>query len=116
MERYEPVVRDGTLSLVAGDDELEVGPVDVIVDAVGGETYTITYDDEQRAQPWLDTDDGVLEIDVRDAVTSMGHREPFVSQLREYDMGTERYGLPTRTVEFANEFVDILDQQGIQPD
>jgi hypothetical protein len=27
-------------------------------------------------------------------------------------MSTDRYGLPERTVEFANEFVDILEEQG----
>jgi hypothetical protein len=113
MKRYEPEVRDGTLVLVADDDELEVGGLDRIVDAVGGGTYTITYTDEQRAQPWLDTDDeGRLEIDVRDTVTSMTHRAEFVDRLRAFDMSTDRYGLPERTVEFANEFVDILEEQG----
>ncbi|WP_225333523.1 hypothetical protein [Halomicrobium urmianum] len=114
MTRYEPACEDGTLVLVADDvdDRLEVGPVDDVVDAVGGDTHAIEYDQKQRKQPWLDTDDGTLEIDVRDAVTRLNHTPEFVSELREYDMGEDRYGLPTRTVKFADRFVDILEQQG----
>jgi hypothetical protein len=112
--RYEPVVEDGTLSLVAeeGDDRLEVGDLDHVVAAMGGDSHPIEYDQKQRKQPWLDTDDGVLEIDVRETVTTLPHTPETVAELREYDMGTERYGLPRRTVEFANELVDILEQQG----
>lgn len=112
MVRYEPECVDGTLFLV-GDDRIEVGTVDDIVAAIGGDTYTIEYDEKQRTQSWLDTDDGTLEIDVRETVTTLYHTEEMVSELREYDMGTDRYGLPTRTVEFSNRFVDILEQQGI---
>lgn len=112
MNRYEPECIDGVLVLVADEDRLEVGTVDDVVDAVGGETYTIEYDERQRTQPWLDTDDGVLEIDVRETATSLNHTPETVSELREYDMTTEKYGLPARTVEFADRLVDILERQG----
>ncbi|WP_435180540.1 hypothetical protein [Halorussus sp. AFM4] len=113
MKRYEPECVDGTLVLVDGDDRVEVGAVDDVVAAIGGETYTIEYDQRQRTQPWLETDDdGVLEIDVRETVTTLPHTEETVSELREYGTGTERYGLPRRTVEFADRFVDILERQG----
>lgn len=112
MERYEPECADGTLFLVAGDDRVEVGALDDIVDAMGGETYVIEYDQRQRTQPWLDTDDGRLEIDVRETASSLNHTPETVSELREYDMATDRYGLPTRTVEFADRLVDILERQG----
>ncbi|NHN60713.1 MULTISPECIES: hypothetical protein [Halorussus] len=112
MERYEPECVDGTLFLVADDDRVEVGAVDDVVAAVGGDTYSIEYDQKQRTQPWLDTDDGVLEIDVRETVTTLPHTEETVSELREYGMETERYGLPRRTVEFADRFVDVLERQG----
>lgn len=112
MTYYEPEEEDGTLFLVAEGRRVEVGTVDDIVAAVGGETYAIEYDDDQRMQPWLDTEDGVLEIDVRDSVTTMTHESELVSDLLEHDMETGRYGLPTRTVEFADRFVDILEQQG----
>lgn len=112
MTRYEPECVDGRLFLVAGDDRVEAGAIDDVVDAVGGDSYSIEYDEKQRMNPWLDTDDGTLDIDVRETVTTLPHTEEFVSELREYGMGTARFGLPRRTVEFANMFVDLLEQQG----
>jgi len=113
MKRYDPECRDGVLFLTASDDEVKIGAVDDIVAAVGDETYTIQYEERQQTQPWLETDEeGRLEIDIRDSVASMSHREEFVSDIREHDMATERYGLPTRTVEFADRFVEILEEQG----
>ena len=113
MTRYEPVVEDDALFLAAEDgDRVEIGAIDDVVAAMGGDTHPIEYDQKQRKQPWLDTDDGVLEIDVRETVTTLPHTPETVDELRDYDMGTARYGLPRRTVEFANELVDILEQQG----
>lgn len=112
MTRYDPECVDGTLFLVAGDDVVEVGAVDDIVAAIGGETYPIEYDEKQQTQPWLDTNSGALEIDVPEAATELSHTEELVSELCTYDMEADTYGLPTRTVEFANELVDILEQQG----
>ncbi|WP_247003888.1 hypothetical protein [Halosolutus gelatinilyticus] len=112
MTRYTPECANGTLVLVGEDDRIEIGAVDDVVAAIGDETHSIEYDRDQRRQPWLDADDGVLEIDVREAVTTLPHTEKLVSELREYDMDTDRYGLPRRTVEFADRFVDILERQG----
>lgn len=114
MTRYTPEIADETLFLADEDDRVEIGPVDDIVDAVGGETYTIEYDQRQRKQPWLRTDEGELEIDVREAVTELSHDGETVSEIRTYDLETDRYGLPTRTVEFADTVVDILERQGSQ--
>lgn len=114
MTRYVPNCADGRLTLVseAGDDRVEVGAIDDVLAAIGDDTHSIEYDHRQRTQPWLDTDDGTLEIDVREAVTTLPHTGETVDELREYDMSTERYGLPLRTVKFANELLDILDAQG----
>lgn len=114
MTRYEPACEDGTLYLVADDreDRVEVGPVDDVVAAIGGDAYTIEYDERQRAQPWHDLDDGRLEVDVRDAVTTLPHTPDLVDDLREHGMGTDQYGIPARAVAFADRFVDILEQQG----
>lgn len=112
MDRYTPNIVDRTLFLVEEADRVEIGSVDHIVDAIGGETYTIEYDQRQRKQPWLRTDDGELEIDVREAVTSLSHGGDTVSEIRTYDLETDRYGLPTRTVEFADTLVEILERQG----
>lgn len=112
MVRYKPKKVDGTLFLVAGNDRIEIGTVDHVVDAIGGEIYTIEYDQKQRTQPWIEIDEGVLEINVREAITTLNYTEEFASELRNYSMGNDRYGIPTRTVEFANGFIDILEQQG----
>lgn len=111
MERYEPECKNGTLFLVAGDHRVEVGAMDDVVDAMGGDTFSIEFDEKQRTQPWLETDDGKLVIDVRDTVTNLPFTPEQVAELREYDRGTDRYGLPRRTYEYANMLVDILDQQ-----
>ncbi|EMA59670.1 hypothetical protein [Halorubrum lipolyticum] len=112
MSRYTPDTVDGTLFLVGADDRVEIGAVDDVVAAVGGETYTIEYDQRQRKQPWLRTDEGELEIDVREAVTTLSHGGETVSEIRASDLETDRYGLPTRTVEFADTVVEILERQG----
>ena len=111
MERYEPAVDDGRLFLVNGDDRIEIGRLDDVVAAVGGEEYRIEYDERQRTQPWLDGS-GELDIDVRETVTTLPHTPETAAELAGYDMDTERYGLPTRAVKFADAFVDILDRQG----
>ncbi|CDK38578.1 hypothetical protein DM2_1818 [Halorubrum sp. DM2] len=114
MTRYVPDCDDGRLTLVseAGDDRVDIGTIDDVITAIGDSTHSIEYDQKQRTQPWLDTDDGTLAIDVREAVTTLPHTDETVDELREYDMSTERYGLPLRTVKFANELLDILDAQG----
>ena len=112
MKRYEPECQSGTLFLVSGDDRVEVGAIDDVVDAMGGDTFTIRYDEEQRKQPWLDADDGTLDVDVRETVMTLSHTEELVSDLRGYDMDTTRYGLPTRTYRFADMLAGVLEQQG----
>ncbi|WP_228546257.1 hypothetical protein [Halegenticoccus tardaugens] len=81
-KRYKHECVDGTLVLVAGDDRVEVRTVDDVVAAVGGETYTIEYDERQRTQPCLEIDDGTLEVDVRETATTLSHTEETVSELR----------------------------------
>lgn len=115
MKQFKPECEEGTLLLVADDERVEIGAVDQIVDAIGGETFTLEYDEEQQTQPWLDLDENnALEIDVREAVTSMHHSEDLVSDLREHDLSIDRYGIPERAMVFANRFVDILNEQGKQ--
>ena len=113
MTRYEPECVDGTLFLVgaADGDRVEVGTLDDVVAAVGTETHVLEYDERQRTQPWLD-EDGRLDVDVRETATTLPHTPEFVAELRDHGMGTERYGLPERTVAFAQGLLDILDRQG----
>lgn len=111
MGRYTPECVDGRLFLVGEGHRVEVGTLDDVVAAVGGETYTVEYADHHRTQPWVQTDDGTLDVDVREAVTTLPHTEETVSELAATGMDTERYGLPTRTVVFADRVVDILERQ-----
>ncbi|MFC7068668.1 hypothetical protein [Halobaculum lipolyticum] len=116
MTRYEPECVDGTLYLVgdADGDRVEVGTLDDVVAAVGADTHVVEYDERQRTQPWLDAEDGQLDVDVRETATTLPHTAEFVAELRDHDMGTERYGLPERTVTFAQGLLDILDRQGAE--
>lgn len=113
MKRYETRIGEGTVYLETDDGELEIGELDAIVDVVGNETYTISYDEHQRTQAWLDTDEaGQITFDVRETVADMSHRGDFVERMRATGLSAERYGLPERTVEYAKEIVDIFEQQG----
>lgn len=113
MKRYETRIEGGTVFLETDDGQLEIGDLDAIVDVVGNETYTISYDERQRTQAWLDTDEeGKITFDVREAVADMSHRGEVVERMRATGLSRERYGLPERTVEFAKEIVDIFEQQG----
>lgn len=115
MKQYKPKCEEGTLLLVADDEQVEIGAVDQIVDAIGGETFTLEYDEEQQTQPWLDLDENnALEIDVREAVTTMHHPEDLVSDVRKHDLSIDRYGIPERAMVFADKFVDILNEHGKQ--
>lgn len=110
--RYEIENRGGRLYVVGDDDSVEIGDLDDVVATIGGETYTITYDGAQRAQPWLDTDDGDLEIDVREAVTSIRFRQETFDAFADAPMDDAKYGIPERVVDFADVVVDIWEEQG----
>ncbi|XVH33162.1 hypothetical protein ACNS7O_16425 (plasmid) [Haloferacaceae archaeon DSL9] len=113
MQRYETHIDGGTVYLETGDGRLEIGDLDTIVDVIGGETYAITYTDRQRTHAWLDTDDdGSMTFDVRAVVSDMSHRSEFVRRMQSIDLSKAKYGVPERTVEFAEEIVSILEQQG----
>ncbi|MFC7215846.1 hypothetical protein ACFQO4_17390 [Saliphagus sp. GCM10025334] len=113
MKRYETRVEGGTVYLETDEGDLEIGDLDTIVDVIGNETYTITYDEKQRTQAWLETDEeGRVTFDVRETIVDLDHRREFVEKMRAIDRSEETYGLPERAVEFAEEIVSIFEQQG----
>jgi len=113
MEYYRTRIDEGTVYLETDDGELEIGELDDIIDVIGGETYTITYDKQQQTQSWLETsDDGEMSFDVRDTIEKVPHQQEVIEGLQATDRSKVRYGLPERTVEFADEIVSILEQQG----
>ncbi|WP_135661487.1 hypothetical protein [Halorhabdus rudnickae] len=89
MARYETIVKDGIVYVESGDagvveegDSLEIGPVEDVLDVIGGHSWTITYTDEEKARhPEMDTADEGLTVDVVDIMQAMTHGERFVETL-----------------------------------
>lgn len=81
--RFGTFVRDGAVYVEAPDGEVPVGPLDRIVELVGGPAWTVEYSDWHcRRYPDLDTGDEGLVIDVGDAVRALTHDRDFVAELR----------------------------------
>jgi hypothetical protein len=85
MTRYPTFVEDGTVYVGLEDDRLEIGPVDDIVEMVGGPAWTITYSEAQkRRRPEMDTSDEGLTVDVVDMLQTMTHGKRFVQTLQAH--------------------------------
>lgn len=103
-ERYETRVEDGIVYVDGVDGPIEVGPMDDVVDQVGGETYVLEYDRRQATVlDWIDTESRQIEFDVRETVASFSHRREFVRALA--DVPLEEGDAASRRVEF---FADVL--------
>lgn len=113
MDQHRIHIEDGTLAVELDDGWLEVGEMDAIYDLFGGETYTIEYDDEVAAVPWLSTDDGDLTVDVSETLADISFDDEFVRNLRNTpldEIGPNGY--PVRTELFADLVTDIWDSKG----
>lgn len=98
VKRHETRVDDGTYEIAGNNGFLSIGPFDDIV-AELGETYEIEYDDAQAAVPWLDTHEGILQIDVRDQVPELTFDDEFV-EIIENTPPEHRVGV----------FTDLIDR------
>lgn len=86
MVRYDTDIRDCTLHLKTNDESVVAGPMDDICELVGGETYIVEYDENQRKVAWLDADaDGRISFEVRDTIATMDYNEEFVSEIKVVD-------------------------------
>lgn len=114
MDRYDTDVRDGVLFLESTDGWLEIGRLDDICELVGGETYTLEYDERQRQVDWLDTDDeGKLSFDVRETLAEMDFNDEFVGNIEPVDADeTDEDGYPLRASVFADMMTNIWDSKG----
>jgi DNA-dependent RNA polymerase auxiliary subunit epsilon len=114
MERHETRIADGTLYIEADDEWLTVGEMDDIYELMGGETYTIEYDERQRTQSWLDTDeDGRLTFDVRKTLAGMSYDDEFVSTIAGASLDeSNEAGYSHRTSLFADLMKRIWDSKG----
>ena len=85
MVRYDTVVEDGIVYVDSEGDRLEIGPVEDVLDVVGGPSWTITYTDDEKARhPEMNTSDEGLTVDVVDMMVAMTHSEQFVETLSAY--------------------------------
>lgn len=98
MRRFETRVEDGVYEIEGQDGWLEIGPFEDIV-AELGEVYEIEYDEKQAAMSWLDTDDGILRIDVRERLPELSFDEEFVGLIADTPLD-QRLGV----------FTDLIDR------
>ncbi|WP_440772562.1 hypothetical protein [Natronorubrum sp. DTA28] len=113
MRRYETTFSDGTFFLETGDDWIEVGTEEALLELLG-ETYSIEYSEKERASPWLETDDeGVLTVDVRETLSELTFRKEFVEQIADCELSaTTEDGVPVRTAVFADMIQSIWEAKG----
>jgi len=112
MRRHETTVEDGTVYIETAEGRLEVGPVDRIIDAVGGHAWTIEYSDwEKEYYDDLDTSDEGLIVDVIDVMEAMTHGESFVETLRTHPTEStgNKDGLSPRLGLFVGKLLENLE-------
>lgn len=114
MTQYEARIDDGVCYLDGDEGRIEVGEIDTIVDLVGGETYTIEYDNKARQAAWLNTDDdGTITFEVRDTIDGYAFGDEFVTNLVNVDPDeTDEDGNPARAAFFAEMLTRIWDSKG----
>ncbi|MFB6136936.1 MAG: hypothetical protein ABEJ42_01160 [Halobacteriaceae archaeon] len=114
MRRHDTKIEDGTLYVEESEGEyLEVGALEDVFQLVGGETFDIEYDTRHAAYfDWISTDaDGVMTIDVREALGEMSYPTAFVEKLAALDL-EDRDGPPERTAFFADAMSTAWEQKG----
>jgi len=111
MTRYETFVEDGVVYVGAPDGPLEVGALDVIVEAVGGPSWTIAYTAaEKERHPRMDTSDEGLTVDVVDMMHTMTFGERFVETMGAHPTETPPSGdLSPRMGLFVGKLLDNLE-------
>jgi hypothetical protein len=109
-ERYTVAVADDEITIGDDQETLFIAATETIVDLVGGETYTLEYDDRQSQAAWLGTDpDGTITVQVREALDGMPFPPQFLAALYERDTD----GDPSQRAQFFAETVTtIWDAKG----
>lgn len=82
--RFGTTIRDDRVVVTRpdGSEELTVGPVEAVLDVLGGPSWTIEYGDWQRRRyPDLDTADEGITLDVVDVMAATTHDRAFVESL-----------------------------------
>ncbi|MFC6906639.1 hypothetical protein [Halalkalicoccus tibetensis] len=112
--RYGARIDGGTFYLAREGDRVEVGPMDTIVEHIGGETYTLEYTSRQSAVSWLATDaDDTITLDVRQELEQWEYTDAFVEDVKRSPPDEEASeGARARTRVFADLVTDIWDSKG----
>ncbi|PSQ06602.1 hypothetical protein BRC92_00060 [Halobacteriales archaeon QS_4_69_31] len=111
MARYETTVEDGTVHVGSPEGRLRVGELPVILDAVGGPSWTITYSEAERERhPTMDTSDEGLTVDVVDMMHTMTFSERFVETMAAHPTETPpEDDLSPRTGLFVGKLLENLE-------
>lgn len=113
--RHATKIEDETLYVENGDgDWLLIGTLGAIYDLAGGQQFDIQYDEYHAAYfDWVDADaEGVMTIDVRDALSDMTYPTTFVEKLEERGGEADDSGHPERAVYFVDVMTDVWEQRG----
>lgn len=112
--RYGASLEGDTLYLEGDGDRIEIGPMDGIVDLIGGETYALEYTERQAAASWLPTDDdATITIDVRDALAEWEYTEAFVANVEPWSLEeVGESGYSYRLEVFVDLVTEIWDTRG----
>tara|TARA_A100001037_G_scaffold287461_1_gene296951 strand:+ start:11121 stop:11471 length:351 start_codon:yes stop_codon:yes gene_type:complete len=82
MGRYQATVEGEMVYIEADLGRIKVGPLSTMLEIIGGPSWTIIYDDIDRARVDLDTSDEGLTIDVRDTIEAMTFGGKFLMTLK----------------------------------
>ncbi|KZX49079.1 MULTISPECIES: hypothetical protein [Haloarcula] len=112
-ESVKIAVDGETVSLVDGDSRIDIGTLSDLQMALGGETYTITYDDEAAVTAWSQADpDGAYQFEVADVIDGFPLTEPFVDPVLDAAIETNDDGVPEQTAVLARVLREIWDAKG----
>lgn len=111
MTRYNTVVEGETVYVGTEEDRLRVANLEVVLEAVGGPAWTISYSAaEKERRPEMDTADEGLTVDVVDMLQAMTHSERFVETLAAYPVETDdERALSPRAGMFVGKLLENLE-------
>jgi len=111
MERHEIRIADGDVEMEAESGWATVGSVEA-VEALVGETYEIEYTSRQSKTAWLNTDDGSVTIELREALDEFALDPDRATDVLAEPLESGESGHSKRAETFADRLVEIFDLQG----
>ncbi|RDI69871.1 hypothetical protein [Halopelagius longus] len=106
-------VEDESVFLSGEDRRLDLGSLSDLYDLVGGESYTIEYDERAASAPWVETDDDrTFTFEVREAIDGLPFGGGYAERVADASMEQTESGVPERTEVFADVLMQIWDSKG----